>query len=269
MGKVQPEASTERWHPNIKPWPLRITDHKYYNRVSALLYVFVRRCVWGRMKKVGWSKTTFPALKEVKTIIGKTKRPFYNLEWSFHCVTRHWFDSVNLRETADLVWNACEGSLSASIWKTRSCINAPVQTLSIPTPHPLYPPPQCTPCTGSQGLGVENGVLGPDNHAASDCFITGPFIDLVCTELMNWGSGQEHIIGRNEFLSQPSREATGPGCMEPTEAMAEWEGGGRIQARSWARCEIYWEHEWAVGCWIGIQRERPWIHRDIFVDSLF
>lgn len=28
---------------------------------------------------------------------------------------------------------------------------------------------------------------------------------------MNWGSGQEPIIGRNEFLSQPSQEACGPG----------------------------------------------------------
>ncbi len=38
-----------------------------------------------------------------------------------------------------------------------------------------------------------------------------PFHWLGCTELMNWSSGQEHIIGRNEFLSQLSHEAASPG----------------------------------------------------------
>lgn len=48
-----------------------------------------------------------------------------------------------------------------------------------------------------------------------------PFHWLGCTELMNWGSGQEHIMGRNEFLSQPSQEATGPGLSQQKPWLAE------------------------------------------------
>lgn len=39
-------------------------------------------------------------------------------------------------------------------------------------------------CTRSESEGppAENGVPGLENQAASDCFITGPFIDLVALD---------------------------------------------------------------------------------------
>lgn len=52
------------------------------------------------------------------------------------------------------------------LWKARRRINASVSAR------------QCTRSV-SEGPPAENGVLGPENQAASDCFITGPFIDLV------------------------------------------------------------------------------------------
>lgn len=50
---------------------------------------------------------------------------------------------------------------------------------------------------------------------------------------MNWGSGQEPIIGRNEFLSQPSQEACGPGKPALTRVSGKGKKMGLAMKRIW------------------------------------
>lgn len=106
-----------------------------------------------------------------------------------------------------------------------------------------FPPPPHPPTTPTHTLHWELGSgswewsAGPREPGCIWLLHYRPFHWLGCTELMNWGSGQEHIIGRNEFLSQPSQEATGPGWSQQR-AMAEWRRGGCIWARSRARSRI-------------------------------
>lgn len=88
-----------------------------------------------------------------------------------------------------------------------------------------------------------------------------PFHWLGCTELMNWGSGQEHIIGRNEFLSQPSQEATGPGWSQQRPWLNGEEGAesGPIHEREAGSRLWTW---WSFRMLDQYTGEEPWIHRE-------
>lgn len=102
-----------------------------------------------------------------------------------------------LRPGATHVWE--QPILQSAPSKTRSWINACVLTVST---QPALGALARRAWEWSGGLG-EPGCIWLLHYR--------PFHWLGCSELMNWGSGQEHIIGRNEFLSQPSQEAAGPG----------------------------------------------------------
>lgn len=157
------------------------------------------------------------------------------------------------QEASDLVRGTCGSSPFSSLWKTRSRINACVLTVS--TRPPL--PPQHTPCTGSAGPRSREWSAGLREAGCIWLLHYRPFHWLGCTELMNWGSGQEHIIGRNEFLSQPSQEAAGPGWSQrrPHSWMrGRWGGGwgGRVCRGPFMsqKQNPSWRHDGALGCWI-------------------
>lgn len=100
---------------------------------------------------------------------------------------------------------------------------------------PLFQHPYEKPCLESR-----ESKAGPRESGCIWLLHYRPFHWLGCTELMNWGSGQEPIIGRNEFLSQPSQEACGPG--EP--ALTRVSGKGKKPG-------------WALrGIWIQAWRSR-------------
>lgn len=90
--------------------------------------------------------------------------------------------------------------------------------LSLPPPPPL----RCITLHWEPGSACWEWSVGPREPGCIWLLHYRPFHWLGCTELMNWGSGQEHIIGRNEFLSQPSQEATGPGWSQ----QRPWLNGG-------------------------------------------
>lgn len=86
-----------------------------------------------------------------------------------------------------------------------------------------------------------------------------PFHWLGCTELMNWGSGQEHIMGRNEFLSQPSQEATGPDLSQQKPWLNEEEGSVSVPIHE-EETEPRWRTWWNAWMLDQYTREEPQIH---------
>lgn len=69
------------------------------------------------------------------------------------------------------IWCVYMGCLSFSPWKARKH-----ESMSVCRPVQA--------ALGDGGLGDMNGLLGPGKQPASDCFITGPFIDLI--SLSGW-----------------------------------------------------------------------------------
>lgn len=119
------------------------------------------------------------------------------------------------------------------------------------------------PALGARGLGARNGVPGSREPGCIWLLHYRPFHWLGCTELMNWGSGQEHIIGRNEFLSQPSQEAAGPGWSQQKPWLSGEEGAesGPIH-ELWAGSRL--RTCWSFGMLDQYSSEELWIHREIF-----
>lgn len=160
------------------------------------------------------------------------------------------------------MWSTRESSLSSSLWKARSWINASVQSVSI-LPLPL-PPTSTHTLHWELGSGSWEWSAGPREPGCIWLLHYRPFHWLGCTELMNWGSGQEHIIGRNEFLSQPSQEATGPSWSQEKPWLNGEEGAvsgpiQELQAGSRLRMELRMLDQFTG--------EEPWILREPYYCS--
>lgn len=165
-------------------------------------------------------------------------------------------DSLNPQETADLWWSTCESSLSTSIWKARSWINASMQ--SVHSPLVIAPT-----LHWELGSGSREWSARPREPGCIWLLHYRPFHWLGCTELMNWGSGQDHIIGRNEFLSQTSQEAIGSGWNQHEPWLTEEEGavsGPVHEPAAGCRLRTWWSFR-MLDQYTG---EEPWIHREAY-----